>query len=231
MNQDRLAETTSAAGLSLSGAVLAGGLSRRMGQDKALVSLRPGEPPLAGLVLDRLVTVADDRFLIASDRPHYARFGVRIVPDHYPGAGALGGIATALMASVHECCFVVACDMPLLNLALLKWMAAEPRDYDVLIPHVPGKSRQGGDLVYHTLHAIYARSCLAAIEPRLAAGDLRVISFFPDVRVRSIDLARIARFDPHLHSFFNANTPEAAIRAAELLDRENASPADTVGQT
>ena len=208
------------AGLPLSAAMLAGGLSRRMGTDKALLTLRPGDPPLARIVLDRVATVADEVFVVASGRPGYERFGARVVPDRYPEAGTLGGIATALTVAAHAHCLVVACDMPFLNPELLRWLADQPRDYEVLVPRLPGESRQGGGLVYQTLHAVYARSALPAIERRLAAGDRRVISFFPEARVREVDLPTVQRLDPELLSFYNANTPEAAAQAKEWLDRE-----------
>jgi molybdenum cofactor guanylyltransferase len=204
----------------LSAAVLAGGQSRRMGTDKALLPLRPGDPPLAQVVLDRVRAVAAEVMIVAAERPAYARFGVPVVPDRYPGTGTLGGIATALAAASHDYCLVVACDMPFLNPALLRWLAGLPRDYDALVPRLPGESRQGGAFVFQTLHAIYARSCLPAIERRLGAGHLRVVGFFEDVRVRAVEEREVRALDPDLRSFFNANTPEAAAEARRWLERE-----------
>ena len=201
----------------LSGAVLAGGLSRRMGTDKALLPLRPGDPPLAVIVVERLRSVGSDVFLVTPARPGYEALGAPLVPDAHPGAAALGGIATALAAATHDHCLVVACDLPFLNVELLRWMAAQPRDYDVLIPRLPGASRQGGGLVYQTLHAIYGKACLPAINRRLAAGDLRVVGFFDEVRVRDVSEAEVRALDPDLRSFFNANTPEAAEEARRIL--------------
>ncbi len=214
-------------GTELSAAVLAGGLSRRMGTDKALLPLRPGDPPLAQVVLSTVGAIADDRFVVASGRPEYARFGVPVVPDRYPDAGTLGGIATALTTAQHERCLVVACDMPFLSLPLLRWMAEQPGEYDVLVPRLPGQSRQGSGLVYQTLHAIYARRCLPAIEGRLAEGRLQVIGFFNDVRVRAIDLDTVRALDPELRSFFNANTPAAIEDARALLGAEPTPTGDT----
>ena len=202
----------------LSAAVLAGGQSRRMGTDKALLPLRPGDPPLAQVVIDRVRAVADDVIVVASDRPAYAVFGVPVSPDRFPEAGTLGGIATALAATRHAHCLVVACDMPFLDIELLRWMAEHPRTYDVLVPRLPGESRQGGGFVYQTLHAIYGKTCLPAIERRLAVGQRQVIGFFPEVNVEAVDEAAIRAIDPDLRSFFNANTPEAAAEARRLLD-------------
>jgi len=206
-----------AASPALSAAVLAGGMSRRMGTDKALLPLRQGDPPLARSVIERVGEVAADVFVVASDRPAYEAFGVPVVPDRYPAAGTLGGIATALANAECEHCLVVACDMPFLSVPLLRWMADQPRGYDALVPRLPGESRQGTGFVYQTLHAVYARRCLPAIERALAAGRRQVIGFFPEVRVRPVELDEVIALDPGLRSFFNVNTPEAAAEARRLL--------------
>jgi molybdenum cofactor guanylyltransferase len=201
----------------LSAAALAGGQSRRMGTDKALLPLVPGGQPMLGVVLERLSAVADDTFVVADDQARYSELGVRVVPDLSRHVGALGGIQAAIAWSAHEHCLIVACDMPFLSLPLLRRMAAEPRDYDVLVPLIPGESRQRDDgLVYQTLHAIYSKRCLPFIEKRIAEGRKQVVGFFADVRVRTLDVAEITRWDPDLLSFFNANTPEAMLVAARI---------------
>lgn len=208
----------------LSAAVLAGGQSRRMGQNKALMPLVNGGPPMMAIVLDRLRQVAADLTIVASDATPYERFGVRIVPDLLPGSGTLGGIQAALAAAEHEHCLVVACDMPFLSVELLQRMAAEPRDFDVFVPLLPGESKQGqGGLVYQTLHAIYGRACAPAIEVRLQLGDRRVIGFYTDVNVRTIDENTVRRYDPNFSSFFNANTPAALAEARAMLGSWNSS--------
>lgn len=201
----------------LGAAVLAGGQSRRMGTDKALLPLVPGGPPMLAVVLDRLTAVADETIVVADDRARYAAMGARVVPDLNRQVGALGGIQAAIAWSAHEHCLVVACDMPFLSLPLLRRMADEPRDYDVLVPLIPGESRQRDDgLVFQTLHAIYSKRCLPFIEKRIAEGRKQVVGFFDDVRVRTLDVTEILRWDPELRSFFNANTPEAMLFAAQV---------------
>jgi molybdopterin-guanine dinucleotide biosynthesis protein A len=209
----------------LSAAALAGGQSRRMGTDKALLPLLAGGEPMLGVVLKRLSAVADDVLVVANDRAKYAALGARVVPDLRPDVGALGGIQAAIASSEHDYCLVVACDMPFLSLPLLRRMADEPRDYDVLVPLIPGESRQRSDgLVFQTLHAIYSRDCLPFIEKRIAEGKKQVVGFFEDVRVRALDVAEIARWDPDLRSFFNANTPEALRAAAQLMSVAEPEP-------
>jgi molybdenum cofactor guanylyltransferase len=208
----------------LGAAALAGGQSRRMGTDKALMPLVPGGQPMLTLVLERLSAVSDDVFVVANDRIRYEALGARVVPDLHRDVGALGGIQAAIASSVHEHCLVVACDMPFLSRRLLRRMADEPRDYDVLVPLIPGESKQRVDgLVFQTLHAIYSKRCLPFIEKQIAEGNKQVVGFFEDVHVRALDVGEIARWDPNLWSFFNANTPGALVTAAQvagLAERE-----------
>ena len=203
---------------SLSAAALAGGQSRRMGRDKALLPVVTGGRPMLQLVLDSLWHVAGDVFVVANDPEKYQEFGVGVVPDQHPGIGALGGIQAAIEHSIHEHCLIVACDMPFLSLALLQRMAEEPRDYDVLVPLIPGESRQRGDgLVFQTLHAIYSKRCLPFIEARIGEGRRQVVGFFENVHVRTLEVTEISQWDPSLQSFFNANNPEALNLAAEII--------------
>ena len=188
-----------------------------MGADKALLPLVAGGQPMLGIVLQRLRAVADDVFVVANDEERYAPLGARVTPDFHREIGALGGIQSAIAWSAHDYCLVVACDMPFLSLPLLRRMADEPRDYDVLVPLIPGESRQRSDgLVFQTLHAIYGKTCLPFIEKCVAQGKNQVVSFFEDVRVRTLDIEEVARWDPDLRSFFNANTPEALRVAGEV---------------
>ena len=196
----------------LSVAILAGGRSRRMGQDKAL--LRLGDRTLLEVVAERVRPVADELFVVATDRPEYDALGFRVVPDHYPDSGSLGGIYTALVTAANPYCLVVACDMPFLNRALLEYMAALPRDYDVLVPALAAeRSDQGGEETLETLHAIYGAACMPAIERRLRAGRFKIVGFFDEVRVRRLGPEVLRRFDPELRSTLNANTPDEFDRA------------------
>src|SRR5918993_2159509 len=201
----------------LSAAALAGGQSRRMGTDKALLPLAAGGEPMLRVVLKRLSAVADDVLVVANNREKYEEFGAPVVPDLRPDIGALGGIQAAIASSAHDHCLVVACDMPFLSLPLLRRMADEPRDYDVLVPLIPGESRQRDDgLVFQTLHAIYSKRCLPFIEKQIAEGKKQVVSFFADVQVRTLDVTDITLWDPDLRSFFNVNTPEGLRIAAKV---------------
>ncbi len=166
----------------LSVAILAGGLSRRMGEDKAL--LRIGSQTLLETVAERASVVADELFVVASNGAPYVDLGFRVVADVLPKSGSLGGIYSALLHAAFEWCLVLACDMPLINPDLLEFMAGLPRTYDVAIPSLPStRSAQGGEETLETLHAIYSRSTVAMIQHRIRLGNLKIADFLADVMV------------------------------------------------
>lgn len=192
-----------------------------MGRDKALLPWR--DSTLLGSTLQLLGSLAPvvDERIIVGERPEYRDYEVPVVPDRYPDAGTLGGIATALAAARHEWVLVVACDMPFLNRDLLTAMLELPRDTDVIVPTVEGaRGGQRGRQTFQTLHALYRSSCLAPIEACIAADRLRVISFFDEVRVERIPEAWTRELDPELRSFMNVNRPEE-LEQARALDEQN----------
>ena len=138
----------------------------------------------------------------------YGFLGVPMVPDAYPEHGSLGGIFTGLAAASGDAVFTVACDMPFLHRDVARLVVDRAGQGDVVIPRV------GEQL--ETLHAVYGKACLPAIEARLRAGRLKIVGFFPDVRVVEIPEAEIARHRAPDVVFMNVNTPEELARAHTL---------------
>ncbi len=203
----------------LSVAILAGGLSRRMGEDKAL--LRIGGQTLLETVAERASVVADELFVVASNGAPYADLGFRVVPDVLPNSGSLGGIYSALLHAASEWCLVLACDMPLLNPDLLRFMATLPRTYDAAVPSLSqARSAQGCEETLETLHAIYSRSTVAMIQQRIRSGSLKIANFLADIMVARISESQIREFDPRLLSFFNVNRPEDLEFARALIENQ-----------
>ena len=182
----------------VSAIVLAGGQSRRMGRDKALIDFQ-GRPIIAH-VLDTLGAVAEDIVVVSNRSDLYSSFGARLVPDYDPPCGPLGGIAAGLQAVQHPLAVVVACDMPFLNVTLLHWLIDLAEGFDAVVP-------QTGD-EFEPLHAVYRRECYSPIVQRLERGERRVISFFADVRLRPVPEPEWRRLDPEGRSLVNLNTPD-----------------------
>lgn len=191
--------------------VLAGGASQRMGVNKALLPVSPQET-LVGRVVANLRALAEDMVLVSNSPELYSGLPVRHAADEYHGAGPLAGLHAGLRAVRNRWAFVAACDMPLIDHRLVRYMALLTEGYDAVAPRV-GQSIE-------PLHALYSRDCLPAIEARLKDGQRRVISFYPDVRVRFVDEREIAIFDREGRSFANANTPEDWERLRALLSGE-----------
>ncbi len=191
-------------------AINAGGQSRRMGRDKALVELH-GRPMLEH-VIERVSGLGQAQtLLVSNDHAGHARFGLPMVPDSLPDGGSpggsLGGIYTALLHSEYCHTLVVACDMPFLSPALLRTMLAQREGgFDVIVPRVAGYP-QG-------LHAVYSQACVAPIRAQIEAGRLKVIGFYDQVCVRYLDEDEWRPLDPTGRALDNINTPEE-LAAAE----------------
>ena len=182
----------------ITGVILAGGSSRRMGHNKALLEL--DGRPLIAIIAERLRQVADEIVIAANDCDAYRAYGDRCAPDHYSGMGTLAGIHAGLSAARHDLAFVVGCDMPFVNPTVIAWLMEHATGYDVtILQHADG---------IEPLHAAYRKSCLGPIAEALEAGKRRAYAFHEQVRVRYVSPAEIAHLDPELRSFRNLNTPE-----------------------
>ena len=195
--------------MKVTGVIQAGGRSTRMGgEPKALLDL--GGRRIIERVVDALVPVLSEILLVTNTPELYAFLGLPTVPDAYPGAGSLGGIYSGLRAGPGEAVFTVACDMPFLRSDVVRLVVDRAGAGDVVIPRV-------GDQ-WETLHALYGRSCLPAMESRIAAGRLKITGFFDDVRVVEIHEREIARLADPSVVFMNVNTPEELAHARTLLE-------------
>lgn len=178
-------------------AILTGGESTRMGQDKALLSWGSGQLLDHAIATTRSLDGVADIFVVGRREAYQGR-GAVVIADDYPQSGPLGGIATALRYSSAGRVLVLAVDMPYLSPALLNAMLALDLDADAIVPDAGG---------LQPLHAIYQRSCLAAIEAQINAGRLKISDVFEHIEVAYLGWDWIGRFDPEGRSFENANTP------------------------
>lgn len=192
----------------ISVAVLAGGKSRRLGQNKAFVQL--GRRLVVERVLDVVTTLSNDVLIVTDDLVNYRGLGQRLVTDAYPGCASLGGIYSGLWAARHEQMLVVGCDMPFLNVALLEYMVALSGHHDVVMPSY--------DSYIEPLHAIYHKRCLPVMARLIQAGNLRIAEVFDAVTPRLVTARELDIFDPHKLSFFNINTPQDLAKAEALAD-------------
>ena len=191
--------------------VLAGGRSLRLGQNK-LTMMMAGQS-LMQRVITRLAPLSPEVIVALSQRgenPDLPFPEVKAVFDLYPGKGAIGGIYTGLISSASFHNLVVACDMPFLNVELLRYMSQLSSGFDVVVPRV------GSNV--EPLHAIYAKSCLEPIAELLKQSDFKISNLFNSLKVRYVEQEEIDKFDPEHLSFFNVNTKADLKKAKELLN-------------
>lgn len=202
----------------VSGLILAGGRSTRLGQDKRSLPTSTGLSQLE-LMIARLGELVDD-VVLALREPDSAISGAAatVVYDERPGAGPLGGICAGLGAARHERVLVIACDLPLLSPAVLGALLAISitAEADLTVPR-----RADGTL--EMLHAVYCRSVRSVARQRLSAGRLKLAGLADDLvahggRVRYVAEAELLPLDPGLRTFFNLNTPADLARLRHLDD-------------
>jgi molybdopterin-guanine dinucleotide biosynthesis protein A len=188
---------TVASSTGVTGVILAGGQSSRMGSNKALLPYRGGR--FIESIHQTMSALFNDVLLVTNTPEQYEFLPCHKVADIYQGMGALAGLHAGLSHSRTEQIFVVACDMPYLNTDLIRALLARRHQADVVIP----ESAHG----LEPLHAVYSRSCLPYVQAALLSGRRRIISFFPQVNVLRFEQTRLTAIDPQACSFSNINTP------------------------
>jgi len=175
--------------------ILAGGLSRRMGRDKA--SLRVGDSTLLAYLVHRLGSAVDEVLVAGGPRPEVP--GVRWVPDSLPGAGPLAGMAAGLRAAAAPAAWVLACDLPDAEPALGLLLFKALDGYDAAVPQPRGRV-EGTCAVYRT-------DLAPRLEALLEEGGRSVLALLERSRVRYLEADEVRKADPDLRSFRNLNTP------------------------
>ena len=178
--------------------ILAGGASSRMGTPKALLAFRG--LPLVARQLELLRPLADELLLGANDPSPFTGFDVRIVPDRLPEPCSLTGLHALLEAATRPHLLAVACDLPFLHPGLLRTLLDRRHAADVVLP----VSDRGPE----PLHAVYARSCLPAIEAAARRGDWKMLGFHKDVRVEAVRIRDADWLVEGRSPFTNVNTPD-----------------------
>ncbi len=160
--------------------IMAGGKSIRMGQDKSML-LTDGKPIIEH-VFERMRPHFSQILISSDDVSKYSFLGVEIVPDRVAGKGPLMGIASALRASKNDVNFVIACDIPQVDISLVRHMIRQSRGFDAVVPKT-------GPSQYEPLFAVYKKSALTAIDKAITAENYRIIDPLSDCKVNYIDLA------------------------------------------
>jgi len=203
--------------LPVSGAILAGGQSRRMGRNKAFLEV-DGRPVIRRLI-ERFDAVFSEVLIVSNDPGAYRGVCAKVVADIFPGRGPLAGIHSALSHAKNGWIFVSACDCVFFNPEVVRGLWALSDGVDAVVAELDG--------YLEPLNALYSAACLGPVRRRLEESRLRVVSFYPEIRLRVVSAAQIGRWDPTGRMFWNMNTPadyRAAVAALSELSPVLPSP-------
>ena len=179
--------------------ILAGGKNSRMqGEDKAFLEV--GGKPIIERLIDKLRILVNEIIIVTNSPEKYLNFEAKLVKDESPDKGPLMGIYSGLRASAAKHNFVLACDMPFVSEALIRYMIEDSDDFDIVIPEVNGK--------LHPLLGVYSKNCIPIIEEMLKQDELRISNIFSRLKTRFISGQEAKKCDPALLSLININTKE-----------------------
>ena len=187
--------------------ILAGGMSSRMGTDKALLEM--GSVGLLQSLVTRFAERMGRVIVVLRAGQEVELHQTKTVRDVYQGIGPLGGLHAGLTASSDDENFVLACDMPLADPELALWILSELSDHDAAVPMLS----RGPE----PLHAAYRKSCLPTVGSSIADGGLRMRDVLTRLDVLYIPEDEIRERDPDLRSFLNINTPEDYREALRII--------------
>lgn len=175
-----------------------------MGRDKALLSWGAGT--LLDHSLARLREITDDVRVLCGPERRYEDRGVPIIIDALSEPSALVGVLSGLLALERPLGLFLAVDLPHVPVELLRHLIAVAEDADAVVPVSPGGPEP--------LCAVYAKGCTDPIQQAIARGDLKMTSFWSDVRLREISPVELAVFGDPAELFLNLNAPEDYARSA-----------------
>jgi molybdopterin-guanine dinucleotide biosynthesis protein A len=182
----------------MTGVILSGGKSVRMGENKAFIQI-DGFP-----IIHRIYTLFKELFqeiiIVTNQKELFLKFDSKIYSDLLPNKGALGGLYTGVFFSHFPYSFCVACDMPFINKFLVQYLIKNIEGYDVIVP----QTKDG----LHPLHAIYSKNCLEPMKETIENGKYKILDFYELVKVKIIKEEEFGFLDPLGESFININTPE-----------------------
>jgi molybdopterin-guanine dinucleotide biosynthesis protein A len=188
---------------------MAGGKSRRLGQDKRFLEV--GGRTCLQRVLDAFEGLFDEVLIVSDTVEPFKNLDAKVVADIIPGRATLGGLYTGLTYASSEQAFAAACDMPWISPRAIRMVLKRAGCGDIVVPELGGR--------LHTMHAVYSKACLPRLRSLVEAQKLKVQNLCddPELRVYRIPESAFKAVDPELRSFFNINTPEDLAQARQWI--------------
>lgn len=181
--------------MQITGIILAGGKSTRMGTDKTFLKLN-GKTLLERSI--ELIQPFCDSLIISSNNPEHERFGYKTIPDEIPNCGPIGGIHSCLKYSKTDWNFIISVDSVFVEPKFVEFLVSEIGEFDSVVPiHSKGKE---------PLIALYNKNCLVEIEKMIQSGDFKMHNLLNSINTKWVDSQNWINKYPQL--FRNLNHPE-----------------------
>jgi len=181
----------------VTGIVLAGGASSRMGKDKGLCEFKG--KTLVTYAIEALLPLCDTILISSNNVDDYQKFGYQVVVDEYKGIGPIGGIYSSLKKSTTKHNLIISCDTPYLNTQLLEFILENSNNYDIVVP-------THSNSFIEPLAAYYSSGIVNKLETSIKRSDYKLMNFLNKVKLKSINVVAIPDFSNKL--FINLNTPD-----------------------
>lgn len=191
----------------ITGIILAGGKSSRIGKDKALFDFNG--KALVSYALEALEPLCDTLVISANQTGKYEAFGLPVLPDEIKDVGPMGGILTCLNHSVTQHNLVISCDTPFVGTDLFRYLLNEIENFQVVVP-------SHETFLIEPLNAYYNTNIIGELESSIRNGNYKMMDFFKKIRFKSVEIdERLPFFNEHL--FLNINTMEDMDRAKSFI--------------
>jgi len=189
----------------LTGIILAGGKNSRIAMTKALIQV--GEQTIIERTVQLFQKLFDEVIIVTNSFDDYVHLGATVTKDLIPEIGPLGGLYSGLMLSSSDYSFVVACDMPFIDSAIILHLQnyTYAGSYDVIVPEFNG--------FIEPLYAFYSKDCIPTIWDHLHQNDFKIRSFYSRVKVKEVPCHKFQSIE---RAFFNINTREDLQQARKL---------------
>lgn len=189
----------------VTGIILSGGKSSRMGQDKGLLHLNGKS--MMEIAIERL-SIHCDRIIISANSEVYDHLGLEVVKDIFTDIGPMGGLYSALTRSLSEYNMVLSVDLPFVNEGLINYLIDSSRGFQLAVPW-------SGNEYYEPLCACYHISVIALLKEAISSGNFKLPSLFQQMTVNKLIINPELPFY-HDNLFFNINNVSDFISAEKL---------------
>ncbi|WP_430785642.1 molybdenum cofactor guanylyltransferase [Virgibacillus flavescens] len=186
--------------------ILAGGLSTRMGTNKALLPLK--NKLVIGHITEEMKLLSSKTVIISNDPGPYCFLGLPVIQDNYLDQGPLAGLEAALKRIEVDYFLVSACDTPFISKNVYQLLYSHLKEADAVVPIYQKK--------IHPLSGIYHKRIHSAIQHQLDAGHRKIKTLFENINVRYVEnFHGISDKELEKH-FFNMND-KSQYQQAKLL--------------